>query len=164
MPPASAALVIPEAKPEPKAEPKAPRGFGAKMLRGRVWWIRYSVDGVEHRESTKSEREIDAERLLKTRWKQIGAGRFVGHKAEKVTVGALLDALLVEYQSNGRRSTNSLTGRIEHLMASLGNRRACDVTGATVEAYKAERLTMKSRRGGLVAPATVNRELMTLVK
>ncbi len=56
---------------------RAIRGFGYAYQRGRVWWVRYSHRGRDHRESTGSERETDAWRLLKARWKQIGRGRFV---------------------------------------------------------------------------------------
>jgi integrase len=159
---ASMGPVAAVAPPDAKAETKAPRGFGSTLLRGRIWWVRYSVDGVEHRESAKSEREVDAERLLKARWKQIGAGRFVGPKAEKVTVAQLLDALVEEYKANGRRSTNSLTGRLVPLKATFGHRRASDISGGMVEAYKAQRLSEKTRKGTTVTPGTLNRELAAL--
>jgi integrase len=145
-----------------KAESKALRGFGSTLLRGRTWWVRYSVDGVEHRESAKSDREADAMALLKARWKQIGSGRFVGPRVEKVTVGELLDALLSEYQINGRRSTNSLTGRLKPLTAAFGHRRAADLTGGMVETYKGDRLKATTRKGTPVTPGTLNRELAAL--
>jgi hypothetical protein len=56
-------------------EPKAPgrkraiRGFGYVYQRGRVWWVRFSHRGRDHRESSGSEHERDAWRLLKERWK-----------------------------------------------------------------------------------------------
>ena len=141
---------------------KVPRGFGSAYQRGRIWWVRYHTNGREVRESTKSERQIDAQRLLKARWKSIGAGRFVGPKEEKVLTGDLLDGLVHDYEQNGRRSLNTLRGRIEPLRATFGTLRAVDVTGGTVEAYKTARLSAKTLRGTLVTAATLNRELAAL--
>jgi integrase len=141
---------------------KSVRGLGAPYRRGRIWWIRYHHRGTEHRESTKSERLLDAERLLKTRWKQIGRGKFIGAKEEKVLVNDLLDALVLNYGQNGRRSVNTLKGRLEPLRASFGTRRAVDVSGSAIEQYKADRLVSKTRRGTIVAVATLNRELAAL--
>jgi len=146
--------------PDPKA--KGVRGFGSTYLRGRTWWIRYHHRGQEFRESSKSEREPVALRLLKARWKQIGRGKFIGPKEEKVLVNDLLDALVRDYEQNGRRSVDTLTGRLEPLRAAFGARRAVDVTGAAVEGYKADRLAAKTRRGTAVARATLNRELAAL--
>jgi integrase len=138
------------------------RGFGSPYLRGRVWWIRYHHRGEEYRESTRSERLLDAQRLLKDRWKAIGRGKFIGPQEEKVLVNDLLDMLVADYMQNGRRSTNTLTGRIEPLRAAFGFKRAVDVKGDAIERYKADRLTAKTRRGTAVAVATLNRELAAL--
>jgi integrase len=150
---------------------RAIRGFGSVYQRGRVWWVRYSHRGREYRESSRSEHERAAWRLLKARWKQIGRGRFVGPSEDRVTVPALLDALVTEYATNDRRSRATLPSRLAPLRAAFGDRRAVDLTGAHVERYKAERLAAKSRRADVetgeplpVAPATINRELAALRK
>lgn len=138
------------------------RGFGAPYLRGRVWWIRYYHRGDEYRESSGSERLVDAERLLKARWKQIGRGRFIGPKEEKVLVNDLLDILVLNYEQNGRRSLDTLKGRLKPLRAALGTCRAVDTIGPAIEQYKADRLRAKTRKGAAVAVATLNRELAAL--
>jgi integrase len=151
-----------------------PRGFGRCYVRGRTWWIRYWHLGKERRESAKNEDVRVAEKLLKKRWKQIGKGTLVGPKEEKVTVGRLLDGLERDYAHNGRRS--SLSFLMTPLRAYFETARAVDVTGATIEQYKAQRLAAPTRRwrrgdaGAMVeprvrattAPATVNRELAAL--
>jgi len=146
----------------PKVQAGGIRGFGSPYLRGRVWWIRYHHRGQEYRESAQSERLIDAQRLLKSRWKAIGRGKFIGPQEEKVLVNDLLDMLVADYTQNGRRSTNTLTGRIEPLRVAFGFKRAVDVKGGAIEWYKADRLTAKTRRGTTVAVATLNRELAAL--
>jgi integrase len=144
------------------ARVKGIRGFGAPYRRGRIWWIRYYHRGLEHRESTKSERLLDAERLLKARWKQIGRGKFIGANEEKVLVSDLFDAQLRDYEQNGWRSIATLRGRQEPLRAAFGTRRAVDVTGATIEQYKSNRLVSKTKKKAVLAVATLNRELATL--
>ena len=154
--------------PDPPGQPgvdrrvRGIRGFGSPYLRGRTWWIRYHHRGEEFRESSKSARLVDAERLLKARWKQMGRGKFIGPKEEKVLVNDLLDALARDYEQNGRRSLDTLKGRLEPLRAVFGLRRAVDVNGALIAQYKADRLAAKTKRGTIVAVATLNRELTTL--
>jgi integrase len=156
-----------EAAGEPEAtnsRRRVIRGFGYCYLRGRVWWLRYSHRGRDHRESAHSERESDAWRLLKERWKQIGRGRFVFGE-ERVLMADLFAALEVDYENNRRRSLRGLKHRIAPLRLAFGDDRAIDVTEVRIERYKVERLAAKTRSGrgpGTVAAATINRELAAL--
>lgn len=43
------------------------RGMGHIFKRGEVYWIKYSVQGKSYRESSHSEKEADAKRLMKKR-------------------------------------------------------------------------------------------------
>ena len=58
--------------------------------RGRVWWIRYRVDGRQHRESTRSTRKADATALLRQRLAEVAQGSFVGNAADRFRVGRFL--------------------------------------------------------------------------
>jgi integrase len=75
---------------------------------------------------------------------------------------ALLDALLVDYQNNGRRSIGTLKWRLRPLRAAFSLDRAIDLTEVRIERYKSERLGTKRRGDKFVAPATINRELAAL--
>jgi integrase len=143
---------------------RAIRGFGYCYQRGRVWWIRYSHHGRDHRESSHSEREGGARKLLKERWKAIGRGRFV-FAEDKVMMTDLFETLELDYQNNRRRSAGTLRWRLKPLRDAFGEDRAIDVTEAEIERYKAERLATKTRNGTgerTTAPATINRELTVL--
>ena len=48
------------------------RGTGGIYLRGTIWWIRYGHRGQEYRESSESESETVARRLLNARIKETG--------------------------------------------------------------------------------------------
>jgi integrase len=73
-----------------------------------------------------------------------------------VLLSELLDAVEGDYQVNGRRSLDTLKGRLKPVRAAFGLDRALDVSEDRIERYKAARL------GDKMAPATVNRELAAL--
>jgi hypothetical protein len=64
----------------------------------------YDSAGKQHRESSKSDRVGDARRLLEQRIGEVRGGQFAGPKAERVTVGALLDDLVADFELNGKRA------------------------------------------------------------
>ena len=71
-------------------------GTGRIFQRGRVWWISYYgprplwPGKKRFFESSGSEKESDAKRLLQRRLKASHGDRFVGPMQEKVTVAELL--------------------------------------------------------------------------
>jgi hypothetical protein len=70
------------------------RGLGRTFRRGSVWWISYYHRGKEYRESSQSESESQARKLLKKRLGEIGNGKLVGPIEEKVTFEQLADDLI----------------------------------------------------------------------
>lgn len=141
------------------------KGFGYLYRRGSVWWIRYSVRGKDFRESSGSDKDADAMRLLKRRWQEVGKGRFIGPAEERVTMDSLFDGLVNDYAINQRRSLGSVKGFLKHLRLAFGGMRAIEVTKDRIEGYKSARLSEKTQRGKRpIKPATVNRELAALRK
>jgi len=156
--------------PEPqiemmKAQTPRLKGFGYLYRRGTTWWIRYSVRGRDFRESSHSEKEGIAQKLLKARWQELGSGRFIGPSQERVTMEDLFTSLETDYEINGRRSLGTLKGRLVHLRVAFGNCRAIDVSAVKIERYKQARLAERTTRGSRpIQPATINRELSMLRK
>jgi integrase len=141
------------------------KGFGYLYRRGTIWWVRYSVRGKDFRESSGSERDRDAMKLLKLRWQELGRGRFIGPAQERVTMEELFKSLEMDYSTNGWRSFGTLKGRLIHLRAAFAELRAVDVTEQKIENYKQMRLAEKTMRGNKpIQSATVNRELSMLRK
>ena len=60
------------------------RRMGCVYKRGNVYWIKHSVNGVSHHESSRSSKEADAKRLLKRRLGESAEGRFIGPTVEKI--------------------------------------------------------------------------------
>ena len=132
------------------------RGLGKIYKRGSVWWIRYSYRGRDYRESSRSESEAQARRLLRKRLGEIGRGKLLGPNEERVTFDDLAKALLLDYQVNGRRSIRSAELSIRHLGQSLGLHRAVDITSERIKAH------IFRRQLAGAANASINRELSCL--
>ena len=69
-------------------------------------------------------------------------------------MGELLDALEADLKLRQVRSLAGIQSHLKQIRAALGDRRAIEVTTATVDRYIESRLSEKERP----APATVNRE------
>ena len=129
-------------------------GTGTTMLRGRIWWIQYSHHGHVYRESSYSRERKVAVKLLKQRLGEVAQGRVIGPTAEKVMLGEMTHALLVDQELKGNRTNGA--GSVKHLHDHFGrDARAIDITSDRVAAYAQER-----RR--VVSGASVNRELAAL--
>ncbi len=134
------------------------------MLSGRIYrrkykgaesgpyWIEfYDQAGKQHRESSKSDRVGDARRLLEQRLGEVRGGQFAGPKAERVTVGELLAAVLADYKANGKTVdfVQACIKRLQPLAAIPAKR----VTTARLNEFIA------ARKAEGASNATVNRKL-----
>ena len=132
------------------------RGFGGVYLRGSTYWIRYWYRGKEFRESSGSDSEVKATKLLKERIKQMGRPQFIGPVEERVTFEDLAELVRIDYSVNQRRSADKLGCRIAHLSEAFALARAVDITADRIRAYVAERQQTGATN------ATINRELAAL--
>jgi integrase len=132
------------------------RGMGRIFKRGPIYWIAYYHRGKEYRESSESESESAAKKLLKKRIGEVAQGRLLGANQERLTFDDLAQALLADYQINGRRSARSARLSISHLRKFFGFDRAVDITTDRIKAYAADRQEAKA------ANASINRELAAL--
>jgi hypothetical protein len=134
---------------------RAMRGMGRVFKRGRLWHIAFYHRGEEIRESSESESEAAARKLLKRRLAETQTGRFIADE-EKVTFDNLADGLVTDYKLNGHRSLKSAAlNNIKHLRAFFGFDRAIDISPDRVKSYQLR------RREQSASVATVNRECPT---
>jgi integrase len=136
----------------PPNERRPIRGMGRIFSRGAVYWIAYYFNGKEIRESSCSQNESEARRLLKKRLKEIHGSRYVGPQEEKLTVEDLLVALITHLETKGAKTVDRLKSHLKPLRQFFSLTRAVNVTTADVERYISERLKAQKAR------ATVNRE------
>jgi len=128
------------------------RGLGTIYQRGRIWWIKYYVDGEPRFESSGSENKTDATNLLK---KRLGKPQKV--KVGNLTVQDLLNDYLAFYKEHRPRSYETFaTINAKHLGEHLGTVRAAKVSQAILTHYKETRLAEGA------SPSSVNREFSSL--
>lgn len=87
---------------EGRSKPRRARGEGSISKRGRIWWIKYYSRGRAVRESTRSEKEADARRLLRRRLGEVAAG--IHPQLRRVTYEDLRAAYVADYVTNRRKS------------------------------------------------------------
>ncbi len=133
------------------------RGDGRVFQRpgSKNYWIQYSVRGRQYREPV-GPNKAKARRKLKARLKEAQSENFVPPSAESVTVGALLDALLLHAQNVGLRSWAKLRSHAQAVRTFFGGWRAIDVSPEAMERFQHDRLAAGRK------PATVNRECEAL--
>ena len=96
------------------------REFGFLWRRGKIWWLRYRVDGREHRESSHSTRQREAEKLLNKRQAELSAGSLTAPDAKRLTFTDLAQMIRDDYKVRGRRSGVTLEGSLANLEAFFG--------------------------------------------
>ena len=79
------------------SKPKGDRGAGRIYQRGCIWWIQYCHRGKVYRESSHSENEKVAKRLLRTQLGKIAVGGFQGPKVDKTTFEEMKEDIINDY-------------------------------------------------------------------
>jgi integrase len=133
------------------------RDTDGMLKESAVIWLKYrDALGVLRRESSKTEKEQEAKRLLRQREGAAVEGRVIVPRVDKVTVAQLAEDLKTEYRANGRKSLDRVVDAIAHLLPVFGRLPAVKVTSADVRAYQAQ------RQSAGAANATINRECAAL--
>jgi len=148
--------------PTTNTQPKRQRGDGRIFPRGSKLWCGFYVDGVEHRESTKTNDPIKAEKYLRARLKEVHAHElepskpFITQRDRKRTIDDLLDHLKADFVLRRKDSAQNLSN-IRRAKSDFGHIRALQLTTEEVDEYIVTRLAQGSAR------ASINRALQ-LVK
>src|SRR5579885_1176653 len=140
---------------EPK-ERKSMRGMGRIFKRGPIYWIAYYHRGKEFRESSRSDSEAQARKLLKKRIGEVANGQLIGPSEERLGFDDLANMLITDYEINGKRSVDSVRLSIRHLREFFGLYRAIDITPDRISAY------VRARQEEDAANGSINRELAAL--
>src|SRR3954464_8646690 len=104
---------------------RRPRGTGCMRLRGKIWWIIYSHSGRRIEESSHSEDQAVAKKLLSKRLGEIATGRPARLNPEKTTIRQLSDLVVEDYKHGKRRRVTDVEYRIGlHIASATGDIRA----------------------------------------
>jgi integrase len=127
------------------------RGDGRVFKRGPVWWIAYSSNGQESRESSRSPRRSEARMLLTQRLAQRDQGTLPSAGSRTVRLSTLLEALVTDLALRNVASLRHIQSHLAHVTAFCGTMRAQDVTETVIDRF------VQAQRAAGAAPASVNR-------
>lgn len=128
-------------------------GEGNVFLRGKWYWVQYSVNGHRRRESAKTTDERKAHKFLR---EKLTAAQGGATPVTKVLVTELLDNLLDFYRTNRPKSAAWAEIVVNHLREPFAHVRAFELGTAHIKAYE------KKRKAHGRGNATINRELAIL--
>ena len=130
-------------------------GLGRVYQHGTTWWVSYYFRGKQQRESSHSNNESDAVKLLKKRLGEIGRGRVMLNE-EKIAFIEMAADFERDYEINKKRSLRSAKLSAHHLNSFFKHYRAPDISTDRIRAYIAKRQSESA------ANASINRELAAL--
>ena len=81
---------------------------------GRIWWMKYYLDGRSVRETTGVGKESAARRILTEREGRIASGQRVLPRADRIRYEEVATDLLQHYKTTGSRDLVELNGRARY--------------------------------------------------
>ncbi len=130
--------------------------MGQLYQRGRIWWVKYYVNGRPVRESTGTAKEKEAERFLKTREGRVVAGLPLLPRADRVRWEEAAADLRAHYEAHGTRDVGEYDRRVKRLTAFFAGSRIAGIGQPEVDKY------IEKRKEAGVTGSTIRRELGTL--
>jgi integrase len=130
--------------------------MGSLYKRGKVWWMKFYVDGRTVRKSTETKRLLEAKALLKLQEGEIAQGKQVIPQAGRLRFEELARDFLTDYQTNGKSSLDKAKRSVRHLARCFGGMPAVNITTDRVRAY------IQDRQQDGISNAEINRELAAL--
>lgn len=122
-----------------------------------TWWLSYHAHGRNVRESSGTDKETVARRMLRVREGDVERGVPITKDSGRLLFDAAGKAVLTDYETNGRTTLKDATHRMNtYLMPVFKGRRLSGITNKDIRAFIARRLEAKA------SPAEVNRELALL--
>jgi len=109
--------------------------MGSIYKRGNVYWIKYYRDGKPYRESSKSEKEGPAKRLLKRREGDIAMGRLPGIYFDRIKFDELAEDFLGDYAMNERKSLGAAQNHVNHLKEFFVGMKIVNITTPRIREY-----------------------------
>ena len=106
---------------------------GMIYQRGSVWWVKYYRNGIPMRESSGSDKEGVAKRLLRTRLGDIERGVPITPQTNRCTFDELAADVINDYEINDKRAIKEVRRNIEkHLKPVFRGWKAAAITTADI--------------------------------
>jgi integrase len=130
--------------------------MGMIYKRGNTLWIKYYRKGKPYRESSHSDKEGEAKRLLKKREGEIVEGRFQGLQLDRIKYDEIAADFITDYKINKKKSLERAEDSKGHLDKAFTDCLVAEITTERIKDYIVE------RQGHGTESATINRELSAL--
>jgi integrase len=130
--------------------------MGHIYQRGSIYWIKYYRNGKPYQESTHTDQETEAEKLLKIREGEIAHGGIPGIYYDRVRFDEIAEDFFTDYEVNQKKSLPKVRIYVKHLRDFFGNVRVTEITTAKIKQYMKKRMEIRKK------PATINCELSAL--
>jgi integrase len=135
------ARFVPKAVRSPPGDPQCPgksdakNGVFEKAPGSDIWWIRYKVNGVEHRE--KVGRRGDAINLYRIRKADIlrSAKMPANLRQRGIKFSAIGRDAIERYQSHDRKDVRNFLSRMKIILEDFGNRIAEDIKPSEIDCW-----------------------------
>lgn len=132
-------------------------GYLYKQKGSKKWWMKYYQNGRARRESTGTDKEAEAKKLLATREGDVARGLPITPRMGQIKIDELLEDAKSDYKVNGRATLKDLEGRCtNHLVPFFGGRKATSITTSDVNRF------IEKRQQCAASNAEINRELAVL--
>lgn len=130
--------------------------------RGRIWWVKYYVNGAPRRESTGTEKQEEARDFLRLREGAVGKGAPVPPRLDRILYEEVAEDLRRHYRTTGDRDQEEAEGRLKHLDRFFAARKIATIGPADVTKYVEHRQAQKTHLKRATSNATINREVSVL--
>jgi len=124
--------------------------------------MKYYVNGRPVRESTGTEKETEARKVLKTKDGRAASGQPLLPRTDRITYDELAADLVRHYRTTGERDLGEAGRRLTHLARFFTGRRVVTITPPVITEYVEKRQAEPTNRGGLTSNRTINLELGVL--
>jgi integrase len=133
-------------------------GYEGVYLRGSIYWISYSRNGHQIRESAETDNEKKAWQLRLRRLEEAKRPEFVGPAERKLDLEDLQKKIEADYERHSKRSLKTAQYCLKPVKEYFKYDRLVEITPQRIEAYQTKRLKTDG-----MARATVNREVRYLL-
>jgi len=130
--------------------------MGTIYKRGNTCWLKYYRNGKPYYESTKSNKETDAKKLLKKREGEISEGKLPGVYFDRVRFDELASDFLTDYRINQKKSLVRAERSTKHLKGYFEGFKVSLISTPHIQSF------IEERQNEGAANATINRELSAL--
>ncbi|HQO63485.1 MAG TPA: site-specific integrase [Syntrophorhabdus sp.] len=130
--------------------------MGCIYRRNKIYWVKYYRNGKPYCESSHSDIEAVAQRLLKRREGEIAQGKQPGVVYDRISFDELADDYLTDFRINKKRSIIRAEHSVKTLREWFGGMKVTQITTTEIRRYVEKRLEEGYANG------TINCELAAL--